>query len=231
MQSLDYELTQDSSQLRLVTRACTTILKKEVITLDFSPTAFYPYLIRQRILRHVLCIENCVCARCVNPASIGDFSDHLKCSQCKDGLVSAEEPTIWSESVWSCNSCQEEFPYSFIKKVLIDCRRELESIDTSRGRASADELMNFIRRRSLTDLHRGHFLMLSAYNKVETCLRSISAGVRQPDPATVYSRDNIQDFQRLGEYGDVVDRHVRTVRSHVDIFRGKFCLLRLLLSY
>lgn len=203
----------------LITKAALPICKREIITIDFSPTPFLYYPLRRMILRNVLSIDDCNCKRCRTPSTMNDTSADIKCPRCRCGVICPEQPLKWNNSVWGCNECLEEFPYYMVRSITNDCREELASILNQPRQSIVPGLHQFILRRE-QDLNPNHSIILQAWSYIEAQLRSSLAATRLPGPEPRYPETTLQDYRLLGSCCDAIEQHLNIIRPGICYERG-----------
>lgn len=141
----------------------------------------------------------------------------VKCSQCRDGYVSAEIPSRWEESVWSCRRCQEECSPAYVRKLELEFQSELATIPKTRFGIS--QLLDFISR-GTQKLHPSHGLVITAWCFIESILRNKLSNLREPDCFKEYDRETYRDFELISQYCDVVEPHLNSIRQGLWIDKG-----------
>ncbi|CAL8102918.1 unnamed protein product [Orchesella dallaii] len=210
---------------KLVTKAAMPICKKELISIDFCPTPFVSYPLRRMFLRNLLSIDHCICTRCKDPRSVSDHTFDIKCPNCHDGLICSEEAEKWEDSVWACNACLEEFPFSTVMNTFVECRQELEAIKLLPKNQIVSALADFISRREKT-LNEGHSLIIQAWCFIDANLSPCLRATRLPGPAPRYPEAVVEEYRLLAKGSYVLERHMNVVRPGVCLERGCILLSR-----
>lgn len=82
---------------------------------------------RRLHIKQAKCFD-CVCARCMDPTEINTFASSIKCSTCKDGVLTSCD-TLDNLSEWKCRSCQQKMPGMKVVQLMNDIRNKLENLN------------------------------------------------------------------------------------------------------
>lgn len=216
---LEDSATGKVSGMTLVVKAATAICKKEIITIDFTPTPFLYYPLRRMILRNMLSIDNCVCKRCACPTLIEDHSGDIKCPRCHHGVICPEKAIKWNNSVWACNLCLEEYSYSFVFSITKECREELAALLRQPRHLIVPGLQKFINQRE-NDLHPGHSIILQAWGFIETHLKHSLTATRLAGPGPRYPAKTVEEYRLLARCSTAIDDHLKIIRPGICFERG-----------
>lgn len=206
--------------MTLVTKASVPICKREIITIDFSPTPYLYYPLRRMILRNILSIDNCRCKRCHNPTMIDDHTGDIRCPRCRYGLICPEKAFKWTNSVWACTTCLEEYPYKMVDEITKECRDELAQLLNQPRHMIVPGIQQFISRRE-NDLHPGHSIIIQAWSFIETYLRTSLTATRLAGPGPRYPENTIEEYRLLGRCGTATEEHLKVIRPGICLERGK----------
>ena len=210
-----------AEKMRCVVKASVSILKDELISIDFLPTPYLSYSLRRKVLEN-LCL-NCSCDRCKDPYKTGDRSGVIRCPNCTHGYVRAETALHWKDSVWSCYRCQEEISYAKVTQIHKEWSNKLYNIP--KNRSGLEKLIKFAELAE-SKLNDNHELVIMAWCFIETIIRPVLEAERRDyfPHATRELRDEVlNDYRLLQRYCDVCEPHFKALRPGIWLDRGE-CL-------
>nr|XP_018907165.1 PREDICTED: protein msta-like [Bemisia tabaci]XP_018907166.1 PREDICTED: protein msta-like [Bemisia tabaci] len=116
--------------------ATVDIKKDEIISATYTQT-LWPTLDRRAHLKMSKCFD-CSCERCADATEFNTFLSAIKCSKCKNYVISTEPLNRLAD--WQCTSCSKIFTAKQISLGNDALKKELQSLDKS----SPSQLEHFL---------------------------------------------------------------------------------------
>lgn len=146
-----HSITDD---FRMIVRNVVPIKKGEMITTTYTHTLEGTMVRRVHVKDSKL--FDCRCARCQDPTEMGTHLSSIKCKNCQEGYLLAEEPLSYNPT-WNCNSCGTQVPNKIVDHLVETIHEE---IDEAEQVPSVIELLECILQKySGKVLHPNHYLL------------------------------------------------------------------------